>query len=177
MRRLVRKSYLHRCVMAGMNNIIDSVVEQWEAVIDDMEATANDYRESGWTVVELHPGDVTIRAEDNEFDVLVPDNEFDQLEATVPETEFDNTELFRAEDGGVVFVLAVTVDTDNDIAVCCPLYYDINDAHELYERIDGGLTTAIRTLSDDQRITIDHDDPDPFFPDVVTEPASDPQPS
>lgn len=162
--------------MAGMNELIGSVLEQWEAVIDDMEATANDYRSSGWTVVELHPGDITTLTEGKEFDVLVPNSEFEQLEATVSETEFDNTELFRAQAEGVVFVLAVTVDSENEVAVCCPLYYDCTNAHELYEQTDAGLTTAIRTL-DNQTITIDHDDPEPFFPEAVTDSTSDPQPS
>ncbi|OYR87879.1 hypothetical protein DJ71_05205 [Halorubrum sp. E3] len=29
----------------------------WSAVIEDMEATAAEYRERGWTTLELHPGD------------------------------------------------------------------------------------------------------------------------
>ncbi|UPM41858.1 DUF7529 family protein [Halocatena salina] len=142
-----------------MDTPIESVSEQWEAVIDDMEATANDYRAAGWTVVELHPGDVTpLPGEPPRFDVLVPDNEFDQLQTAVSEAAFDTTELYRAEDGGVTFVLTVTCDTDREVAVCCPLYYDRQTAIELSDRADDGLTTTIRTLADDRTIGIDYDD-------------------
>lgn len=152
-----------------MDTPIGSVSEQWEAVIDDMEATASDYRSAGWTVIELHPGDVTvISGKQHGFDVLVPDNEFDQLQAAVSGTEFDNTELYRAQDEGVTFVLAVTVDTESEVAVCCPLYFDRQNAMELYEQADSGLTTAIRTLADEQTISIDYDDPGLFFPESIT---------
>lgn len=152
-----------------METPIESVTEQWGAVIDDMEATANDYRSVGWTVVELHPGDVAVLTGDQHgFDVLVPDNEFDQLQAAVSGIEFDNTELYRAEDGSVTYVLAVTVDSETEVAVCCPLYFDRQNAIELYEGADGGLMTVIRTLANDQTISIDYDDLDPFLPETVT---------
>ncbi|RRJ32515.1 DUF7529 family protein [Halocatena pleomorpha] len=142
---------------------IESVSEQWDAVIDDMEATANDYRAAGWTVIELHPGDVTpLPGEPPGFDVLVPDNEFSQLRTAVAEAAFDATELYRAEDGGVMFVLAVTRDAEREIAVCCPLYYDHQAAMELAEQADDGLIASIRTLTGDQTITIDYDDFDLF---------------
>ncbi len=158
-----------------MDAPIGSVSEQWGAVIDDMEATADDYRSAGWTVVELHPGDVALLTGDKPgFDVLVPDDEFDHLQAAVSGAELDNTELYRAEDGGVTFVLAVTVDTATEVAVCCPLYYDSQNAVELSKRVDDGLTTAIRTLADDQTISIDHDDLDPFLPETVAPPDDSP---
>lgn len=31
---------------------------RWEAVIDDMSATATEYRDAGWEALELHPGDI-----------------------------------------------------------------------------------------------------------------------
>lgn len=36
----------------------DAVVESWEVFVDDVAVTADEYRESGWEVLELHPGDV-----------------------------------------------------------------------------------------------------------------------
>lgn len=162
-----------RCsVRGGMNTPIGSVSEQWGAVIDDMEATANDYRSADWTVVELHPGGVTPLEGEHGFDVLVPDNEFNRLQTAVSGAEFDTTELYRANDGGVTFVLAVTLDTDHEIAVCCPLYYDRQTAMELSEQADSGLTALIRTLADDQTISIDYDDLDPFVPEAPDESPS-----
>lgn len=158
-----------------MNTPIESVPEQWGAVIDDMEATADDYRSGDWTVVELHPGDVTVlTGEQHGFDVLVPDNEFDQLQAAVSGAAFDTTELYRADDGGITFVLTVTLDTEQEVAVCCPLYYDHQTATELSTQADSGLTAEIRTLADDQTITVDYDDPAPFFSETGSTPDESP---
>lgn len=41
------------------DDIFGRVVDHWEAVIEDMAVTAEEYREAGRETVELHPGDVT----------------------------------------------------------------------------------------------------------------------
>ncbi|MFC6725160.1 hypothetical protein ACFQE1_12435 [Halobium palmae] len=38
---------------------LSGALDAWERVVDDMEATAAEYREEGWETLELHPGDVT----------------------------------------------------------------------------------------------------------------------
>jgi hypothetical protein len=160
--------------MASMDsNPFEQVVGYWEEVIDDMEATAAEYRETGWEVVELHPGDVAILDEEQHgFDILVPDDEFDQLTEVIANATLDDTRVFHAEDEDIVFVLTVVLDTEREVAVCCPLYYDTQNTDELREQADreGQLNTYIRTLSTDRSVAISHDDPDLFFP----EPADNP---
>lgn len=147
-------------------NLFTQVIGHWEAVIDDMEATAAEYREAGWTVIELHPGDVTVLDDDLVgFDVLIPDDEFDRLETTVDDATLDETEVFRADRGGIIFALAVVRDAKEEVAVCCPLYYDEEGATTLRKWAEqtGQIDTYVRTLTSDQAVTISHDDTEPFL--------------
>lgn len=149
------------------SNPFEQVVGYWEHVIDDMEATAAEYRENGWEVVELHPGDVAVLDDEQYgFDVLVPDDEFEQLTAVVENATLDDTSVFHAVDDDIAFVLTVVLDTESETAVCCPLYYDSQNTGDLREQADreGQLDTYIRTLSNDRSIAISHDDPSLFFP-------------
>lgn len=164
--------YLSRTVMARMDSNPFGHDDYWEEVIDDMEVTAAEYREAGWDAVELHPGDVAVLdGEQHGFDVLVPDDEFDQLLAAVSETTFDDTDVYRAEQDGFAFVLAVIFDDSSEIAICCPLYYDIQSGIDLREQVgpSNQIETSIRTLSNDRAITISHDDPAPFFSEPTDE--------
>lgn len=154
------------------SNPFSEVVGYWEEVISDMEATAAEYREAGWDVVELHPGDVTVLDDEQYgFDILVPDDEFDQLETVVADAAFEDTKMFHAEDDGIAFVLTVILDSDRGIAVCCPFYYDLQSVGDLRQQADreDQLDAYIRTLSNDRSITISHDDPDLFFPELTDE--------
>jgi len=149
----------------------DRVVGPWQDVIEDMAATAEEYREAGRTVVELHPGDVeTVTGEhvDSEavrlgFDVVVPGDEFDRLRDAMADRTVDRYEVFAATGNGMVFLL-VAVECD-DLVVLVPLYYDQSDRPSL-EGIaeDDGLATHIRPLADDEVVTVTHRDPEPFFP-------------
>jgi hypothetical protein len=152
------------------SNPFTEVVGYWEEVIDDMEATAAEYRETGWDIVELHPGDVTVlNDEQYGFDVLVPDDEFDQLETVVANAVFEDTRVFHAEDEGIAFVLTVVLDSDREVGICCPLYYELQNVGDLRKQTDrdGRLDMYVRTLSNDRSVTISHDDPDLFFPELT----------
>lgn len=141
--------------------------DNWEAVIEEMEATAADLREEGWEIVELHPGDVAVFGEDAEFagfDVLVPDNEFDRLEEIDASADLQETEVYRAESGQFVYTLVVTLDSNRMVGLCCPLYYDQQQLSQLPSGTDEQLATYIRTLSEDRGLVITHDDPSLFIP-------------
>lgn len=145
-------------------NPFDRVVEPWEAVMEDMEATAAEYREDGFSVIELHPGDVTITDEPG-FDVLVPDDEYDELEAIATESTFDSYEVYRAEQSEIAFILLVLRDSEVGWAVCCPIYYDEREADGFQRRAReaGALSTHVRPLADDRGVTFTHENPTHFF--------------
>ena len=85
-----------------------------------MEATAEGYREAGWDVLEIHPGDVTALdgsggSEDGTDDegggrgderygleVLVPAPAFEQLDAWIDEgAQFGSYEVYRTTENDV----------------------------------------------------------------------------
>ena len=156
----------HREGVSGDNDSFARVMGVWEEVIADMEATAAEYREEGWEVLELHPGDVTVLdGERYGLDVLVPGDEFRELETLTGETGFDSYEVYRAANDGMVFALVVLESPEHERAVCCPTYYERNQIGELQRRAseEGVMYTHVRPLSDDRAVTFTHDDPTLFF--------------
>ena len=145
------------------NNPFERVAEPWEAVVADMEATAEGYREADWAVLELHPGDVTV--DEQGLDVLVPGDEFEALEEIAVEATFGSYEVYRAAESGMVFALVVLEDTETERAVCCPIYYEREAIEGVRERIgDGVLYTHIRPLNDDRTVTFSYEEPELFVP-------------
>lgn len=145
--------------------------EFWDEIISDMEATADEYEADGWDTLQLHPGDVTalVPDEDDErfgLDVLVPDDEFGELEALLEGgVAFDAYEAFRAmADGLVLFVVAME-DHDDEVAVLYPAYYDAQNARTMLTAAEsaGEMHTYVRTLTDEQ-IEFTHDEPQNFGP-------------
>jgi hypothetical protein len=156
--------------MSTDSNPFEQVVGYWEEVIGDMEATAAEYREAGWDIVELHPGDVVV-LDNGGFDILVPDDEFGQLTELVDSATLDDTKVFHAEDEGIAFVLTVVLDSEREVGVCCPLYYDLQNVDDLRKQADreDRIDMYVRTLSNDRTVTISHDDPGLFFPEPTGE--------
>ncbi|KTG08773.1 hypothetical protein AUR64_13170 [Haloprofundus marisrubri] len=164
----------------------------WEAVVDDMEATAEAYREEGWETTELHPGDVlpltgvdigidageefddgqgdtTQTAADDGWsglDVLLPGNEFTAVESVVETSRFDESEVLRTQEDGVVLAVVVMKAAAQKQAVFVPLYYDIADIAGVANaaRSAGRLELALRPLSNDQRVLFALDDPELLLP-------------
>jgi hypothetical protein len=168
-------------VGGGEDHPLAGAVDRWEAVIDDMEATATEYREAGWTAVELHPGDVTplppVRGADAldddrvGLDVLVPDDEFAAVEAVADTAAFDSYEAYRAQAGSVVFAVAAIEATASETVVLVPLYYRAADAREMATRaLDRGrLDLFVRTLSDDRRVVFSQTEPQLLLPESASE--------
>jgi hypothetical protein len=150
--------------------------EAWEAVVADMEATAEAYRDEGWETVELHPGDVIplsgATPDDEEqngwsgLDVLLPGNEFVAAESAVETATFDESEVLRTREDGVVLAVLVMKASTDQCAVFVPLYYDIGDIAGVANaaRTAGRLEVALRPLSNDQRVLFALDDPELLLP-------------
>lgn len=139
----------------------------WSAVIEDMEATAAEYRERGWTTLELHPGDSVLVDSDRRtgIDVVLPGPEFEELESLVEDRQFRDVEVFRAEGDELVYVLVVELAPESETAVFVPAYYDPSQSAEAIELIreTGAVRLFCRRLNDDT-VQFVHDDPTPFLP-------------
>ncbi len=147
----------------------DTTMEWWDALLADMRAEATAYEEAGWETVRIHTGDVTARdggVEDLGLDVLVPDNEFEQLESALADG-VDRYEVLRSTAGRYVALLFV-LETGGGSAVFVPAYYSGRDdaaAALLRQATDAGeLTLILRTLTDD-RFELALDSPELLVPD------------
>jgi hypothetical protein len=146
----------------------------WDDVVADMEATAEQYREDGWAVVEVHAGHVTPLDGSGRdrwgLDVLAPDNEFAEVERLVLEEghEFDSCEVFRARDGNLVLLVVAMLAEDAEKAVVFPAYYDEQGAADMLERAReaGQMRTHVRPLSEDPIVTFTQGDPSLFLPEA-----------
>lgn len=143
----------------------------WDAVVDDMEATAEAYEEAGWETLQCHPGDVAVVTGEEadavpHFDVLLPDNEYadveELLESGVTFTEY---EVLKAEEGGVLYFVVVMEDPAEQAALLYPGYYERSAADPLFEHAHdaGELRTRLRRL-DGEYVELVHEDPDLFEP-------------
>ncbi|ESP87537.1 DUF7529 family protein [Candidatus Halobonum tyrrellensis] len=159
--------------MAGSHPLV-GVEEFWEEVTDETEATAAEYRDAGWEVVTLHPGDVTALptasadAESDRvgLDVLVPNDEFDAVEDLVADATFDGYDAYRAEEADVVFLVVAMTAAEAGAAVVFPLYYARSEARTMLRRAAeaGEMRTYVRPLDDDRRVVFTHRDPENLLP-------------
>jgi hypothetical protein len=142
----------------------------WQSVIDDMAATADEYRDRGWTVLELHPGDsVLVDSEARTgLDVLVPGPEYEDLESLTEDCAFTTVDVFRAETDSMIYLLVVETDPNSETAVLVPAYYDPGSGQAKLETVqsDGELRLFCRRLDDDY-IQFVHDDIAPFLPESM----------
>lgn len=151
---------------------VNRVLDVWEDVIEDMEETAEEYRDAGWEVLTIHPGDVA--APDGEksdrwgLDVLVPGDEFDELQHLMEEEAFafDESEVYRGTGSGLVLLVVAILDHNTEVAILFPTYYDIEQGRPMIEQAmeAGEMRTHLRPLEVDNIITFTHDDPALFAP-------------
>ncbi|WP_247729130.1 DUF7529 family protein [Halovivax limisalsi] len=144
----------------------------WQSVLADMSATADSYRDRGWSALELHPGDAVLVDTDDRtgLDVLLPGDEYEELEGLVDENSFGDVEVFAAESGGVIYLLIVERDPVSETAVFVPAYYERSDPRGTLEtiRTNGRLRVFCRRLNNDY-VVFEHTDLGPFLPDAVAD--------
>lgn len=148
-------------------------MEFWDDVVADLEATADEYEAEGWETRQLHPGDVTTLTPDPEsgderfgLDILLPNDEFDAVEARLDEgTTFDAYEVYSATADGLVLLVVAMEDHDGEFALLYPAYYDAQSAEGMLRaaRDAGEMYTYLRTLTE-ETVEFTHEDPSVFEP-------------
>ncbi|WP_418283980.1 DUF7529 family protein [Halorubrum sp. DTA46] len=139
--------------------------ERWGDVVADSDATADAFRERGWTALAAHPGDVNPVADAGRLDVLLPGSEFDAANEAVGDAAIDTVRVYAAAGEGVQYRLVVAEDADAALAVCVPTYLGAAEFDALRAAIgdDGTLTVRLRPLDDRDVVEIDLTDPGVFF--------------
>ncbi|MGQ3410903.1 DUF7529 family protein [Natrinema sp. LN54] len=142
----------------------------WQAVLEDMTAIADDYRDRGWTALELHPGDSVLVDSERRtgLDVVLPGPEYEDLKSLTEDATFADVDVFRAEEGGMIYLLIVEQDPTAETAVLVPAYYDTGSGQAALEavRSAGELRLFCRRLNDDY-VEFVHDDVAPFLPEAL----------
>lgn len=157
----------------GATSPMDPVSAYWDAVIDDMGATAMEFEERGWQTLTLRPGDVTPIADADSdrygFDVLLPDDEFEELLDVIDGSSFEAYDVYATVAEETTFLLVAMQDERTETAVLFPLYYAQQDdsaaALESHAEETGAVSTRLRRLEYDRIVTFEHDEPALFFPD------------
>jgi hypothetical protein len=154
----------------------EGVLDHWDAVVADMEVTVEEYRDEGWDVIEIYPGDIAPVSGNHAtvdrfgLDLVVPGEQARELSELVdaPDAGFDSCSVFRAVQTGVVFLVIVVEDADRDIAVVAPAYYDSDDevAQDMIEAAvrAGEMQLHLRDLASEHVATFTSEDPSLFFP-------------
>lgn len=155
---------------AEPDNPIGDSMPYWQQVLEDMEATAEEYRDRGWQAITVHPGDVAVFSEDlgrTGIELLPPDNEFDDLSAAFDEAGgFESAQVLRAETEGSVYVVVVLEDEPTEAAVLLPAHYSPNEHEGFVDMIrsEGEVRIHVRPLDERRVLTFTHEDPDLFLP-------------
>jgi hypothetical protein len=147
----------------------DAVADHWNALLEDARATAADYREDGWTTLVIHTAEVGVRLADPlGLDIIAPDNEFEELHPLLEDTPVDVGHVFRADADGVRFLLVVLEAPASGEAVLLPAYLTHEDVVTLrrQSRDETTLEIYVRTIADDERITLDIETVDPFVGEI-----------
>lgn len=144
-----------------------NAADGWQNVITEMEATAETYRDRGWTAVELHPGDSILvdSAERLGLDVVLPGDEYETIETTVAAYEFSDVEVFRAVRKGMVYLLIAERAPGAQAVIFVPAYYALQGTETARETIrdKDELTLFCRRLTDTY-VLFNHTEVDPFLP-------------
>lgn len=149
----------------------DPLADHWAALLGDMGATADVYREEGWSVLELHPTEATALTGPDDFglEVTVPGDEFEELESWTGDGRFGEYEVYRAETDRV-FLLVVARDEERRRVVCVPAHYGFESVSALADRAEAGAGFHTHVRAGGERVTFTHDDAGPFFPGGGTAP-------
>ena len=136
-------------------------MKAWDAVVGDMESTASAYEAEGWRAVVCHPGDVTIRLGEDRpgVDVLLPDDEYAEIESLVETASFDEYEVLRAMNDGLVFAVVVMQDTDQQLAFLFPTYFE---PEEFAPIANETVTVYLRRLQG-QYVQLELEEPELFL--------------
>ena len=154
------------------DNQLGDGMPYWRQVVEDMEATAEEYRDRGWQAIPIHPGDVAVFSEDLDrtgIELLPPDNEFDELAEAFDEAGgFESAEVLRADTEGSIYVVVVLEDEPTETAVLLPAYYSPPEDEAFVDMIqrEGEVRIHVRPLDERRVLTFTHENEELFLPEA-----------
>ncbi|MDQ2052356.1 hypothetical protein RBH26_17960 [Natronolimnohabitans sp. A-GB9] len=150
--------------------------DQWDELLEDATAIAEEYRDDGWDAVVLEPERVVPVDDETRigFDVRVSDDEYDLVAALIEDGDVTITAAdvyYRPPENETDrrIALAVERDEETETAVFVPLTYDVEASRSVFETaLEGGelLAHVIPESAGDgpeNWLTFSHDDPSLFL--------------
>ncbi|MFC4541170.1 hypothetical protein ACFO5R_04410 [Halosolutus amylolyticus] len=151
-------------------NRAPTTAPEWDELVADASAIADEYRENGWDAVVLDPEAVDPVADDDRagMHVTVSPDEYDLVESLVESDgggfESANVYYLPADGADRRFAIAVERDETTETAVIVPLTYSISAARSVLERAlyEEELLVHVRPDSAAEWIVFSHEDPSLF---------------
>lgn len=122
----------------------------WAEIIEEAEATADSFRDEGFSVHVLHPGDVTPLAEEQAFDVLLPGSEFETVKELIERFDPEEVTVYTAQEGAFSYAVVVATDAASAIAICCPIFFETVAGDSFTTDADGASSIGLRLRPLDQ---------------------------
>ncbi|QGN05912.1 hypothetical protein Hrd1104_00455 [Halorhabdus sp. CBA1104] len=145
----------------------------WEQTLQDAEAMARDRAANGFETLVLTSDDTTPKppdsGEDEEWGLvyIVPSNQAGELESFADRATFEETVVYQATSSGHAFVVTECLDLDEQLALFVAGTYRMQHAPPLVRAAleREKMFTHVKQLDGTPVGTIEHDDPEQFFPD------------
>jgi len=150
--------------------------ELWDELLDEMSSIAQGYRENGWEIMTLTPGDVTVLttqySDDCGIDVLLSNSEYNGLKTLFENGDFesDTYDVFKNTLEGQVTLVVGVADSSSDTVIFYPAIIEEVRLNELVSltREAGELHTYFRPLDRSSRVAVSHSEPELFLPESAT---------
>lgn len=144
----------------------------WGRMTEDMRAMAADREEAGYETLSVPAGDTTPKppgsGDTDEWGLsyIIPGNKADDFLELYERADFDETGVYQASMSGISFIVTECLDHDEEIALFVAGSYRLQFAAPLVRTAleRDRMFTHIKKLDGTHLGTIEHDDPDAFFP-------------
>lgn len=145
----------------------------WGQTLEDMRAMARNREESGYETVTFQAGHTAPKGpEQGDTDrwglfYIIPGEEAQSFQTTLEQAEFDETAVYQSSIGRNTFLVTEVIDHDQALDLMIAGSYRRDAAAPLVRAaIDQGrMYSHVRKLDGTHLGSIEHDDPDAFFPD------------
>lgn len=150
----------------------DQAQSGWEQTVVDMRRMAADREDAGYETVTLAAGDTAPKppssGDSDEWGLsyIIPGNLVDDFTDVYARATFEETGVYQAESTGFAFVVTECLDHDENIALFVAGTYQLQFAAPLVRTAmdRDRMYTHIKKLDGTHLGTIEHDDPEAFFP-------------
>lgn len=151
----------------------DTVREFWELTIEDARAMMADRESDGYETLLLPSGDTTPKHPDSGdtdewgLSYIIPGNKASEFEAFAEEVTFSETAVYQQSEGGNTFIVTECLNPDVKKSLFIAGAYRMRFASPMVRTAmeRDRMYSHVKKLDGTALATIEHDDPDAFFPD------------